>query len=512
MLPAKRVCNHSKSMDRLSDLPQHILQKILYFLSQHEAAQTSALSRQWRYIWDTRPNVAFSDSAFNGTKQAFISTVNNTLQRYHDRRLSLDEFHLSLSMAEDSDESSFSLLEEWVPRLAHMSVKEFCLSIVSKLSNVEYPHLPWVVFQVGCLRELYVRRCKLDRTVHDHHHEITLNHLKLLHLHEVRVEEEEILQNIISSCSSIQTMIIDHCQGLRRVRFDNLSNLKDLSFTDYEVSNKHKSCRIEIHEEPSLETITIILSMIWFHPQEFRNLKRLYLVHVGFAVPDHLSSCKFPNLESLTLRDCYGFEESHLFVDAPKIVRFLYAGSFIPSISFATTCSSLKQSTVDLTSGHRANDVSLWLIKLGKLLKPLSQSKILLRLHQLPTSLSQHFQENLFELPVEVESLLLRCRVVSFPRFLNDLFRICRPTNLSTYGYEDNEVAELLCKILIERESGDRDQLWWARDLEDARIEIYEKNRQKWDEVTVSEYLMMMKGKGEYTSRFILKWRTFNNF
>lgn len=333
-------------MDRLSDLPQTILHKILYSVSQHQAAQTSALSKKWRYVWTTRPNVAFSDKAFNGTKQDFISTVNNTLQRYHHQNLSLDQFNFSLS-----DDESLSLLEEWIPRLTHMGVKEFYLSFASKsFMQEEYPPLPWLVFDAEWLQKLHVTRFKLDdRTApHHHHHKINLKHLKLLHLDRVRIEDEEILHNIISSCPSIETLRLQDCDGLTRLELeDNLSNLKDLSFTGYRRLSQGKACSIKIQESPSIESIKIIESMIWFQPQELRNLNDLKLICVGFSVPDQLSWCKFPRLKFLRLLQCYGFEESHLFVDAPKIARFEYAGKFIPSISFATTSSSTNCATIE---------------------------------------------------------------------------------------------------------------------------------------------------------------------
>ncbi|EYU35742.1 hypothetical protein MIMGU_mgv1a023364mg, partial [Erythranthe guttata] len=81
-------------MCRISMLPEHILQRILYFLSQTEVVRISVLSKSWRNIWCTRPNLDFSINAFDGNKQDFIFTVDSTLHRYLDQRLCVEEFRL----------------------------------------------------------------------------------------------------------------------------------------------------------------------------------------------------------------------------------------------------------------------------------------------------------------------------------------------------------------------------------------------------------------------------------
>ncbi|KAL7097084.1 hypothetical protein ACP275_10G120800 [Erythranthe tilingii] len=45
--------------DDISDLPQGLLQRIVYFLSQEEVVRTSILSKSWCYVWCTRPNLDF---------------------------------------------------------------------------------------------------------------------------------------------------------------------------------------------------------------------------------------------------------------------------------------------------------------------------------------------------------------------------------------------------------------------------------------------------------------------
>ncbi|KAL0724664.1 hypothetical protein Bca4012_039263 [Brassica carinata] len=52
----------SKKMDRLSNLPEALICRILSFLPTEESAMTSVLSKKWRYLFADRPNLDFDGS------------------------------------------------------------------------------------------------------------------------------------------------------------------------------------------------------------------------------------------------------------------------------------------------------------------------------------------------------------------------------------------------------------------------------------------------------------------
>ncbi|EYU44106.1 hypothetical protein MIMGU_mgv1a023500mg, partial [Erythranthe guttata] len=128
-----------------------------YWLSQEDAVRTSVLSKSWRNIWCTRPNLHFSDAAFKGNMLQFLSVVSNTLQLYRDQRLCVDEFHVCMSVF-SFDCASVSLVDEWVLILTSRSVKKFCVCNSPKHSIVEELHfveLPSVVFGAKSLEDLH---------------------------------------------------------------------------------------------------------------------------------------------------------------------------------------------------------------------------------------------------------------------------------------------------------------------------------------------------------------------
>ncbi|EYU30210.1 hypothetical protein MIMGU_mgv1a021323mg, partial [Erythranthe guttata] len=306
-------------MDRISDLPKDILQRILYFLSQEDAVRTSVLSKSWRDIWCTRPNLDFSSDNFKGQRKKFISIMDETLQRYYDRRLSVEEFHLSISLGDlfyDFDHESAPFLEKWIPLLTDTGTKKFRLSIRTRW-NTGRVRLPPVVFGAESLHDLHVESFSLDQMAIQSI--VFLKNLKSLRLEKVCIEDES-FNKIISNCIFIETLVVKDCKRLRTIK----------------IIFAHGLCPIEVHP-PSLETIDISDGNLRFNKgADFRNLEDLSLCNVKSSL-EHLSSCKFPSLKYLNISGWPDLKETQIFIDAPNIRNFDFIEKFVPSISFAAT-------------------------------------------------------------------------------------------------------------------------------------------------------------------------------
>ncbi|EYU45232.1 hypothetical protein MIMGU_mgv1a024083mg [Erythranthe guttata] len=499
MKKAKGEYTSSDSVDTISELPKDILHRIMYFLTQEEAVRTSVLSKPWRYIWCTRPVLNFSDAAFKGNNQEFIDVIDTNLQRYYDQRLCVDEFHLRISKGYLNHES-YRFLEKWIRTLAVIGIKKFRLS--NRTENGFVHCLPPVVFEARSLEDLHV----YGRIVFS-------KHLKKLHLEKVYIRDEDFHKAISSSpFAAIETMSLDSCKGLRNVDITNLRNLKNFSFRTKPLAYDHdERCSIEIHP-PSLETVKITHCDLWFRRgADFCSLDELYLFGVKSKL-DQLSSCKFSSLKVLTMHYCYELKETKLFIDAPNIVKFRYIGEFIPSISFGTTSSRHWSSRIHLLPKNGASS-SLWFRKLKELLDSLGQSIFFLFI--IDNSENDEgiiIQDGGCEKKhVVVENLGIQSRLSStFSSLLNGAFSICRPRNIGGYDLrKDIDDIECVQKILMQRESGNQfDQFsqMWFRDLEDVRLQIYDKNRNEWITTSVSELTNFKETEYNYI-RFALKWR-----
>jgi hypothetical protein len=62
----KKACTCSTSAeDRLSALPDALVQTILSFLKAHQVVQTSVLAKRWRHLWRSVPNLDIDLPDFN---------------------------------------------------------------------------------------------------------------------------------------------------------------------------------------------------------------------------------------------------------------------------------------------------------------------------------------------------------------------------------------------------------------------------------------------------------------
>ncbi|KAL7120920.1 hypothetical protein ACP275_02G151200 [Erythranthe tilingii] len=442
-------------IDRISELPQCILQRILYFLSQQDAVRTSVFSKSWRRIWCTRPNLNFSDALFK--HQQFTSFACNTLQRYSDQKLCVDDFRLSISLL---DLDSISLLRKWIPLLPTIGVKQFHLSILSE----QITDLPSVVFEAGSeLKLLHLQNCNLVQNTPEI---IPFVRLQVIILCHVSIANG-VFDKVISSCRLLTTMWFQECKGLKTITVEKKVHryLNHFAFINKKTSIPYDECSIQIDSSPDLKTIKIIGSKIRFNGRDFINL----------------SSLALHNVVILSSNNSNSVEQSRLLIRivAPRIKYLYYSGFFIPSIIYAPASGTSVLGLYIRDVDHAPS----WFLGLSKLLKSLRRSDIWLNIVQL-TKNNVDIQEDdlvrhvLDDRPVVVHLKLHISHLSSLPSVLNCLFCICRPRKIAPSWFSQGicwdrerkmkELGEFFCNIQKMRESGNQ-EIW--RDLEDLTIE-----------------------------------------
>ncbi|KAL3634886.1 hypothetical protein CASFOL_021940 [Castilleja foliolosa] len=480
------------AIDILSQLPQPILHNILSLLSQKDAVRTSVLSKSWRYLWHGRFNVEFRELDHRYTrKKEFWLFLDTTLQRYHDRNLSLQKFFVDI-LRYEADLVDFALLKKWIPVvLMNMGVRSFYLSFF--WSTDAYP-LPLVVFQSESLVELHLHQCNLS--VLKSTDNIMLNNLQTLSLHGLEITDE-IFEKIMSSCPLIEKLDLYNCTGLKSIKLHKHHNIKDFAYSAI------RRIIIEIEDPDTLESFHFEnYCSDWFFPHknmDFLHLKSLKLRRVQLPAEtfDYFSSF-FPCLNELIINNCNGFKEFRLlsssikrltikmglknkikaFIDTPNILYFEYSADgdgVLPSIKFTTTSNEWK-SKISLRSNPQHSDKDF--LKINKLLKALSQSHI--TLHLFPNEYKKlHINDSYGGLykPVVVEHLKLRGFFTSYldPVILNCFFRICRPRYIHLDMYNDVQancnLVEYISK-LIRDEKG--------QDLEEVSIQVWDRKAKEW--------------------------------
>ncbi|EYU23144.1 hypothetical protein MIMGU_mgv1a020692mg, partial [Erythranthe guttata] len=365
--------------------------------------------------------------------------------------------------------------------------------------------LPSSVYKSDCLISLNIYRCNLSLqniTSTKAH----FSRLKSLRLYAVKFADEHVFNMIMRSCPYITTMLFKECEGLKTVTWVRHKYLKHFTFINHRTHDRNE-CNIRIHFPTLLRTIDIVGSRILFlGGHKFDNLKILSLDWIEFSrfSFDCSSSYEFPLLETLTFKCCHGWTrfDQILNITAPKLVRFLYVGRSVPSLTFATPMSRQCRSEISLRC--RGDDPQTWFVKLSGLLHALGQSEILLRVYQLDPydihNINEPYIDNIIIEHVEVELLELTIgNLPSFPRVLNRLFTICRPRKIGHVrgGESQNELTEFLCNFLMK--SSDTEFSSWKEDLEEVTIESFDADTKQWEHVALLP-------ESEKSIRFQLKW------
>ncbi|XP_071695471.1 F-box/FBD/LRR-repeat protein At1g13570-like [Rutidosis leptorrhynchoides] len=171
-------------LDRISTLPQPIIDTILCLLPIEDAVRTSILSRDWRYRWTTIPELFF-DEVMIGAEQ-FFDAVNQVLL-LHQGPL------LKFSLIEDEIRDEIGdELDQIISHLSRMNTVKIFSLVLNKYN--EY-RLPLSFFSLHQLTNLHLHNVSIyDQPTFD-----GFGSLSSLYLHGVKISTKTLV-HLVSSC------------------------------------------------------------------------------------------------------------------------------------------------------------------------------------------------------------------------------------------------------------------------------------------------------------------------
>ncbi|KAM3375038.1 hypothetical protein P3S68_013752 [Capsicum galapagoense] len=206
-------------MDRISQLPDPVLQHILFFLPAKDAALTSVLSKTWLRVWNLLPISTFDFDQNDSLWKLLLTEVEESKEA--DIR---DGFQSVIDDSLINLRFQKAIIEKF--RLAtNNCIKELNFYIKCR-DGKDWYSLPGTTFTAKSLMVLRLGGFKLEwPLIVDH---INLTKLRELSLTDVFLEERIILE-ICSACPVIEDLSLIRCRGVNDLLISDLPKLLKLT-------------------------------------------------------------------------------------------------------------------------------------------------------------------------------------------------------------------------------------------------------------------------------------------
>ncbi|KAL5767471.1 hypothetical protein ACOSP7_014076 [Xanthoceras sorbifolium] len=506
-------------VDRISELPEPILHRILSLLPVKQIGQTSILSKTWKRAWCTFPVFEFDNTIFKRKlyyfsgdtllsreerfkeaqrrREKLFNSLEQTMQnRYCRERISMKKFKINIFLFDDPLLASF--LERCIFYAVGSNVKELSLEFVCGRGR-RY-NLPQIVLFAKSVELLKLKGCKLELPRNN----IQLSSLRKLYLSHVLVDDL-LIENLISGCPMIEDLNFSFCNGHQNLKLYDLSRLNEIKVTNNDELQNLNIEGFNIHS----------LAIFWLSPSceisvtNCINIKNLDLKSV--STKDEWLNClisRLPLLEGLSICDCFqlrsadisspclrkllfsGCEELvELKIDTPNLQCFTYSGDMI---SMSLNALALSELEVELPQKH---DDTQWLVKYIELLSKIHYcSQVNLRSTReknmiVPRKLRQELPSPLSS----VKHLNLRVEVPAFPyeisKFLDGLLWISPHTktvsiefancNNSFFKFQFSYKKQLIYEGKFASCCYSSPILCWQHCIEEVNLEISSENCEK---------------------------------
>jgi len=196
--------------DRISNLPENVINHIFSYLSIREVVRTSVLSSNWRYKWATFPHLAFDNQCFSVSSQDH-TIVKNKLVNIVDHVLLLHNGPIYKFKLSHPDVLGIPDIDRWILYLSRRSIKEFVLEI---WKGQRYK-MPSSLFSCLDLIHLKSLNCLLKPPLAFK----GFKSLKSLDLQRVTMAQD-VFGNLISSCPLLERLTLMNFDGFTHLNID----------------------------------------------------------------------------------------------------------------------------------------------------------------------------------------------------------------------------------------------------------------------------------------------------
>lgn len=339
------VIENEYNMDKISKLPDFLLQQVLSFLTIKQVVQSSLLSKRWKHVWFTIPVLEFDGAYFETKLWCRDREKTRQIQRkrvelYHfaeqnlvsrrRQRLKINKLTLFMYLRTPK---TVSRVDRWIDYSLKSNVEELNLDFF--MSGGRRYILPQSVLLAKSITVLMLSGCRLE----SHCCDINLSSLKKLSLVKVRTNDQ-IIHNLVAGCPVIEDMRFEFCYGLENIHFSALPKLKaiklessKLKMVELEASNLYYACitayyasEINLVQCKNLKELNLEAQCIadeWFR----NHISQLPLIEmVTLSNCNKLKNIKISShiLKKLYLHMCK--ELTKVELDTPALLKLSYLG------------------------------------------------------------------------------------------------------------------------------------------------------------------------------------------
>ncbi|KAM7269734.1 hypothetical protein ACFE04_025231 [Oxalis oulophora] len=344
-------------IDRISQLPDDVLAKIISFLTRKQAATTSSLSTRWKDVWKLYSGFfEFDDGSATRYRHreptrmdGFINWVNQLLQS-HEKAATMKRLRVDLNLR-----SSF---HQFMDKLIHHSSLK-CLQFLDlNLSFYNNSHL-----RPNPSSSLYALPSGSP-----------FRSLKTLSLKHVQISRET-LESLLTHCIDLEELTVTHSYALQSFKLYSLS-LKQLTLWFCGDSNKlvvrsicapnllsftyalHNSHRVNLLLEKDVPQLKYLNTGC--HRCHFRGhllqldelvLHRLTCSYCASAQMVH--ELELPYLKSLTIKEFESITDD----DFSRFIALLKAAPLLENLTFEDNCIKLDEAEWNITEDHHYNNL-----------------------------------------------------------------------------------------------------------------------------------------------------------
>ncbi|KAH0681697.1 hypothetical protein KY289_019449 [Solanum tuberosum] len=285
--------------DRFSALPRNLVDDILRLLPVHDAARTSILSKNWRYIWAAHPNLMLDKTFCSKLAVKSQSVLKETIDMILLQHIGdIVKFDLDVSGVQLC---SYADIDRWMLYVTRYGVKELTLNMSKNISSTY--KVPSYIFDCRTLTQLKLFKCifKLPNSF------LGFQTLTILQLKEVTFAPA--IEFYAIKTPLLVELNLTHCEGTQYLNIEFSSGLKYLS-----VRESHYNLDL--------------------NSNYFRNIKKLTYLYLVFDNPirvdERLTLEKLlfssPTLETLTL-GFYVLEDNAFGDPDEAVMKYLDAPS-----------------------------------------------------------------------------------------------------------------------------------------------------------------------------------------